>query len=63
MTSSIHEWLEEHGLPQYTEAFETNDIGIELLAQVTDQVLKDIGVASAGHRLRLLSVIAKLSSA
>ena len=63
MTSSIREWLEEQGLPQYIKAFETNDIGVELLAQITDQVLKDIGVASAGHRLRLLSAIAKPSSA
>jgi class 3 adenylate cyclase/predicted ATPase len=61
--SGIRQWLDELGLGQYVEAFEANDIDLALLPQVDDQMLKDIGVASGGHRLRLRSAIAKLPSA
>ena len=59
--SAVRNWLEEIGLAQYADAFEANDIDTELLTQVDDQVLKDIGVSSAGHRLRLRNAIAKLA--
>ena len=61
--SEIRTWLDGIGLAQYANAFEANDIDIDLLGQVDDQVLKDIGVSSAGHRLRIRNAIAKLSSA
>jgi class 3 adenylate cyclase len=61
--SEVREWLEAMGLVQYADAFEANDIDIDLLAQVDDQILKDIGVPSAGHRLRIRNAIAKLSPA
>src|SRR6516162_8070994 len=57
----VRHWLEEIGLSQYADAFEANDIDIELLTEVDDQLLKDIGVSSAGHRLRLRDAIAKLA--
>ena len=60
--SEVREWLEAIGLPQYAEAFEANDIEVDLLGQLDDQVLKDIGVSSAGHRLRIRNAITKLSS-
>jgi hypothetical protein len=50
-------------LVQYADAFGANDIDMDLLKQVDDQMLKDIGVASAGHRLRIWNAIAKLSPA
>ena len=59
--SEIRKWLEAIGLGQYADAFETNDIDMDLLRQVDDQMLKDIGVASAGHRLRIRNAIAKLA--
>jgi hypothetical protein len=59
--SAVRNWLEEIGLPQYADAFEANDIDTDLLTQIDDQVLKDIGVSSAGHRLRLRNAIAKLA--
>jgi hypothetical protein len=59
--SAVRNWLEEIGLAQYADAFEANDIDTDLLTQVDDQVLKDIGVSSAGHRLRLRNAIAKLA--
>jgi class 3 adenylate cyclase len=36
---------------------------MELLGQVDDQILKDIGVTAAGHRLRIRNAIAKLAPA
>ena len=60
--SAVRNWLEEIGLAQYADAFEANDIDTDLLTQIDDQVLKDIGVSSAGHRLRLRKAIAKLAS-
>jgi class 3 adenylate cyclase/predicted ATPase len=59
--SAVRNWLEEIGLAQYADAFEANDIDPDLLTQIDDQVLKDIGVSSAGHRLRLRNAIAKLA--
>jgi SAM domain (Sterile alpha motif) len=61
--SEIRSWLDGIGLAQYVNAFEANDIDIDLLGQVDDQVLKDIGVSSAGHRLRIRNAIAKLTPA
>src|SRR4029077_5493839 len=60
--SDVRKWLEAIDLAQYADAFEANDLDIDLLGQVDDQVLKDIGVSSAGHRLRIRNAIAKLST-
>src|ERR1700730_9035421 len=57
--SAVRNWLEGIGLGQYAEAFQANDIDMDLLAEIDDQVLKDIGVSSAGHRLRIRKSIAK----
>src|SRR5215467_11888171 len=59
--SEIQKWLETIGLGQYADAFETNAIDMELLRQVDDQILKDIGVSAAGHRLRIRNAIVKLA--
>ena len=59
--SEVRKWLEAIGLTQYADAFEANDVEIDLLGQLDDQVLKDIGVSSAGHRLRIRNAITKLS--
>ena len=58
----VRTWLEAIGLAQYADAFEANEIDMDLLRRVNDQALKDIGVFSTGHRLRLHSVIAELSA-
>jgi hypothetical protein len=58
--SAVRNWLEEIGLGQYADAFEANDIDADLLTDIDDQLLKDTGVSSAGHRLRLRKAIAKL---
>jgi class 3 adenylate cyclase len=61
--SEIRKWLEAIGLGQYGDAFEANKIDMDLLAQVDDQILKDIGVSAAGDRLRIRNAIAKLTPA
>jgi len=59
--NEVRTWLEGIGLAQYADAFEANEIDMGLLKQVDDQMLKDIGVAAAGHRLRLRNAIAELA--
>lgn len=60
--TAIRGWLEGLGLEQYAEAFEANDIDLALLPKVDDQALKDIGVASTGHRLRIRDAISALTA-
>ena len=54
-------WLRGIGLSEYAEIFRANDINIELLGQLTNDDLKDIGVVSLGHRKKLLEAIAELA--
>jgi class 3 adenylate cyclase len=61
--SEIRKWLESIGLGQYADAFETNDIDADLLRQIDDQALRDLGMTSAGHRLRIRNAMAKLIAA
>ena len=61
--NQVRTWLAAIGLTQYADAFEANDIEMDLLGQLDDQMLKDIGVASAGHRLRIHNAVAKLATA
>src|SRR5215472_16062928 len=61
--SEIRKWLETIGLGQYADAFEANDIDMDLLRQIDDQALRDLGMTSAGHRLRNRNAIAKLAPA
>jgi class 3 adenylate cyclase/tetratricopeptide (TPR) repeat protein len=53
--SNIRQWLEELILDQYADAFEENDIGVALIPSLDHDVLKDIGVSIAGHRLKILN--------
>jgi hypothetical protein len=50
----IDGWLRGIGLGQYADMFRANDIDIELLGRLTNDDLKDICVASFGHRKKLL---------
>jgi SAM domain (Sterile alpha motif) len=59
----IDGWLRGIGLAQYAEIFRANDIDGELLRRLTNEDLKDIGVASFGHRKKLLEAIAELGGA
>ncbi len=56
----IDVWLKELGLEAYGPAFAENDIDAEMLARLTAEDLKEIGVTSVGHRRKLLDAIADL---
>ncbi len=56
----VAEWLRELGLEQYALAFHHNNIDGEVLCRLTAEDLRDLGVASIGHRRRLLDAIAVL---
>jgi predicted ATPase/class 3 adenylate cyclase len=56
-------WLRSLGLEQYEAAFRENKIDGEVLAQLTAEDLKDIGVTVVGDRRKMLTAIAALSAA
>jgi hypothetical protein len=53
----IADWLQKLGLGQYAQRFADNDISFAVLPDLTDQDLKELGVASLGHRRQLLRAI------
>ena len=59
----VGDWLERLGLSGYAAAFAENDIEFDLLPELTDADLEKLGVASLGHRKRLLKAISALPSA
>src|SRR5215831_10878893 len=59
----IAEWLRGLGLDQYLPAFRANDVDGEVLSRLTAEDLRELGVASIGHRRRLLDAIAALAAA
>src|ERR1700750_332040 len=58
----VAEWLRNLALEQYAQAFRDNDIEAETLPHLTAEDLTALGVASVGHRRKLLAAIAALSS-
>ena len=62
MSIEITDWLRGLGLEQYAPAFRDNDIDGELLRRLTAEDLRELGVASVGHRRRLLDAIAALGA-
>ena len=59
-TIDIGAWLRELGLGQYEAAFRENEIDETVLASLTHETLKELGVKAVGHRLKLLDAIALL---
>jgi class 3 adenylate cyclase len=58
----VSAWLGDHGLGQYAEVFASNDVDAEVLRTLTADDLKELGVASLGHRKKLLAAIADLDA-
>ena len=56
-------WLKNLGFEQYEAIFRDNDIDASVLSALTNEDLKDLGVASVGHRRKLLEAIALLRHA
>ena len=55
--SELREWLRRHNLEQYADAFEANDIGIDILPELSERDLEQLGL-SLGNRRRLLKAVA-----
>ena len=55
-------WLRSLGLGKYEAIFRENDIDETVLPSVTHENLKELGVSSFGHRVKLLDAIAALRS-
>lgn len=55
--SDLRDWLRGQNLEQYADAFEANDIDLDILADLDDHDLEQLGL-SLGNRRRLLKAIA-----
>jgi class 3 adenylate cyclase/predicted ATPase len=54
---NFREWLEAHGLGQYSTVFAAHDIDFDVLAELSDADLERLGL-SLGHRRRLQRAVA-----
>jgi class 3 adenylate cyclase/tetratricopeptide (TPR) repeat protein len=60
VSDDLHRRLAEIGLEQLAEIFAANDIDLDVLPDLSDEDLKELGL-SLGHRRRLLRAIAERS--
>lgn len=58
--TQVGQWLERLGLGQYAQVFSKNEVDYEVLPDLTEGDLKDIGIP-LGPRKKLLKAIAELS--
>ena len=56
MANEIAQWLEGLGLGQYAQTFADNDVDFEVLPDLTDDELRELGL-SLGHRKKLLRAV------
>jgi class 3 adenylate cyclase len=61
MEKDLRLWLQRIGLEQHAETFAANDIDFDVLPDLSDEDLKELGL-SLGHRRRLLRAIAVIST-
>jgi class 3 adenylate cyclase/tetratricopeptide (TPR) repeat protein len=55
--SDLRDWLRSNGFEQYADAFEANDIDLDILPELSERDLEQLGL-SLGNRRRLLKAIA-----
>src|SRR5262245_8553416 len=58
----VADWLKQLGMSEYAQRFAENRIDLSVLPELTDQHLKDLGIA-LGDRLKMLRAIRQLSIA
>lgn len=56
----VSDWLSEQGFADYIDEFEVNGVDEELLLELTNDDLKDLGVSRLADRKRILKAIAQL---
>ena len=59
--SDLRDWLRGNNLEQYADAFEANDIDLDILPELNEHDLEQLGL-SLGNRRRLLKAIAGRSA-
>ncbi|MEO7338874.1 MAG: adenylate/guanylate cyclase domain-containing protein [Caldimonas sp.] len=59
----VSTWLAGIGLHRYADAFAEQDISMDVLADLDDADLRELGVATLGDRKRLLKALAAVSAA
>jgi class 3 adenylate cyclase/tetratricopeptide (TPR) repeat protein len=57
MSAKVTEWLNRLGLGQYAVSFEENAIEIDILPDLTDDDLREMGITALGHRKTILKAI------
>jgi tankyrase len=50
----MKQFLQENDFGQYSELFEAEEITLDVLAELSHEELKDLGIKAYGHRHRLL---------
>jgi len=58
----IDAWLSTLNLERYAQSFREHDIDLQVLRRLTPEDLFELGIASVGHRRRLLHAIEALAS-
>jgi len=61
MSDELRHWLDQIGLAQHAEIFAANDIDLDVLPELSDEDLKELGL-SLGHRRRLQRALAERTS-
>lgn len=59
MMKTMLQWLAEIGMEHYAPMFEAQRIELDVLPELTDADLKEIGISALGDRKRILHVIAQ----
>ncbi len=61
MVHPVAEWLLQLGLGKYAEVFAENDVEFEVLSELSDDDLSQLGL-SLGHRRKFLKAVAELTA-
>jgi hypothetical protein len=56
--SDLRDWMRRNKFEQYADAFEANDIDLDILPELSERDLEQLGV-SLGNRRRLLKALAE----
>jgi SAM domain (Sterile alpha motif) len=48
--SDLRDWLRSHKLEQYADAFEADDIGLDILTELSERDLEQLGLSSPNAR-------------
>ncbi len=62
MSFDLVAWLNEIGLPNYSDAFRAQDLDYRSILELTDADLRELGVSTIGHRKTILREATKLAS-